>query len=66
MRKSWATTDTILLGRKTWEFAQAQGGGGEMPGVTVKAYVFSRTLKSISGQGHRAGHERRRRRSCAS
>ena len=43
MAKSWATADTILLGRKTWQVAAAQsGGGGAMPGVT--AYVFSRTL----------------------
>jgi|SRR5688572_27170714 len=46
MRKSWASTDTILVGRKTWEFAKAMGGG-EMPGVKVKSYVFSRTLTSI-------------------
>jgi dihydrofolate reductase len=48
MRKSWASADTMLVGRKTWEFAKAMGGGGEMPGVKVKSYVFSRTLKSIS------------------
>ena len=48
MRKSWASTDTVLVGRKTWEFAKAMGGGGDMPGVKVKSYVFSRTLKSIS------------------
>ena len=43
MARSWANTDTILLGRKTWEAAAAQGGGGgSMPGV--KAYIFSRTL----------------------
>ena len=47
MRKSWASTDTILVGRKTWEFSKAMGGGGEMPGVKVKSYVFSRTLASI-------------------
>jgi len=46
MAKSWATADTILFGRKTWEVAAAQGGGGAMPGV--KAYVFSRTLKEVS------------------
>ena len=51
MRKSWAATDTVLLGRKTWEFANAAGGGGEMPGVKIdKSYVFSRTLKSVSGK----------------
>jgi dihydrofolate reductase len=48
MRKTWAATDTILVGRKTWEFARAMGGGGEIPGVKVKSYVFSRTLTSIA------------------
>ena len=49
MRTSWASTDTILLGRKSWDFMKAMGGGGgEMPGVKAKSYVFSRTLKSIS------------------
>jgi dihydrofolate reductase len=42
MAKSWATADTILFGRKTWQVAASQGGGGGMPGM--KAYVFSRTL----------------------
>src|SRR5689334_19240388 len=51
MAKSWADTDTILMGRKTWEFATAAGGGGDMPGVTITGtYVFSRTLTSISGK----------------
>ena len=45
MRKTWATIDTMLLGRKTWEFAQKMGGGPPTPGVT--SYVFSRTLKSL-------------------
>jgi len=51
MRASWAATDTILMGRKTWEVAMAAGGGGEMPGVTIdRTYVFSRTLTSVSGK----------------
>jgi dihydrofolate reductase len=45
MRTTWASADTILLGRKTWEFASKMGGGPEMPGVT--GYVFSRTLTSL-------------------
>ena len=45
MRKTWATVDTVLVGRKTWEFAARMGGGPAMPGVT--GYVFSRTLKSL-------------------
>ena len=51
MRKSWATVDTILLGRKTWEWAQSQPGpadDGSFAGV--KSYVFSRTLKTIPDQ----------------
>jgi dihydrofolate reductase len=34
--------DTLLMGRKSYEAARQQGGGGGMPGM--KAYVFSRTL----------------------
>ena len=46
MAKTWATADTILFGRKTWEFAVAMGGNsGAMPGM--KSYVFSRTISSI-------------------
>lgn len=48
MKKSWASTDTILMGRKTWEGA-AGSGGGSMKGI--KSYVFSRTLKSVPGKG---------------
>jgi dihydrofolate reductase len=50
MRRTWAATDTVLVGRKTWEFSQAMGGGGEMPGIKVKSYVFSRTLKTVAGK----------------
>src|SRR5262245_44148908 len=47
MRQSWARTDTVLLGRKTWEYA-ASHAGPEDPSVTgVTSYVFSRTLTSI-------------------
>jgi dihydrofolate reductase len=49
MATTWATADTLLFGRKTWEVAVAQGGGGGMPGV--KAYVFSRTLTALPGSG---------------
>ena len=37
--------DTMLLGRKTWQFAQRMGGG-PLPGH-VRTYVFSRTLESL-------------------
>jgi dihydrofolate reductase len=52
MKKSWARTDTIVMGRKTWDFSMAAGGGGEMPGVKIdRTYVFSRTLTGITGKG---------------
>ena len=35
--------DTVLVGRKSYEAARKQGGGGAMPGM--KEYVFSRTLR---------------------
>ena len=47
MAEYWPTIDTILMGRKTYEFATKGGGGGEMPGIT--SYVFSRTLKEARG-----------------
>ena len=48
MRQSWATTDTILMGRKTWEWASNQPGPADASAFAgVTSYVFSRTLKSI-------------------
>ena len=49
MARQWATVDTILFGRKTFEFAAAQGGGPATPGVT--SYVFSRTLAKSPAKG---------------
>lgn len=39
-----ARFDTVLMGRRTFEAAQGQGGGGGMPGVT--SVVVSRTLRA--------------------
>ncbi|HYB95717.1 MAG TPA: dihydrofolate reductase family protein [Vicinamibacterales bacterium] len=51
MARSWAETDTMVMGRKTWDFAMAAGGGGEMPGVKInRTYVCSRTLTSIAAK----------------
>ena len=50
----WATVDTVLMGRRTWEFAATQDGGdvgGAMPALTT--YVFSRTLPAIDRPGVR-------------
>ena len=52
MSTYWQTIDTMLMGRKTWEVAQAMGGGGGggMGGITT--YVFSRTLASVGHGAH--------------
>jgi len=44
----FARFDTVLLGRKSYEAARRQGGGG-MPGM--KAYVFSTTLRPADCPG---------------
>ena len=43
--------DTVIMGRKTYELATAQGGHGAMPGMTV--VVFSRTLPPAVHKGVR-------------
>jgi dihydrofolate reductase len=53
MADFWSRIDTLLMGRKTWEVAQAMGGGGAGATMTgIQSYVFSRTLNAIPpGQG---------------
>lgn len=45
MAETFKGLDTMLMGRKTFEFAQRMGGGPPHPGV--RAYIFSRTLEEI-------------------
>ena len=46
IRRYWATIDTMLMGRKTWDAAVAQGGAGRGGGRSkIATYVFSRTLR---------------------
>ncbi|MGH9387285.1 MAG: dihydrofolate reductase family protein [Vicinamibacterales bacterium] len=49
MADFWKANDTLLFGRKTWEVAGGQGGGGGSS--KMKSYVFSRTLKAIKKKG---------------
>ena len=52
MAAYWATIDTMLMGRKTWEVAVGQGGGGGGGGMKgINTYIFSRTLDRV---GHGA------------
>jgi dihydrofolate reductase len=43
--------DTVVMGRKTYEVAAAQGGSGAMPGLEV--VVFSRSLPPTTHKGVR-------------
>ena len=45
----WKNVDTVLMGRKTYAAAQAQGESGAYP--SVRTYVFSRTLREVKGPG---------------
>jgi len=51
MAEYWKRIDTILMGRKTWEFAAASGGGGGGPSKGITTYVFSRTLRARPPKG---------------
>jgi len=42
---SWKGVDAMLMGRKTWEFAVRQGGGGGRGGPSgMTTYIFSTTM----------------------
>jgi dihydrofolate reductase len=47
MADYWATIDTVLMGRKTWDVAATTAGGWN-GSSSVQTYVFSRTLKESS------------------
>ncbi len=53
MTEYWADVDTILMGRRTWDFAVRSGAGSDGGGRVsdIKTYVFSRTLGSIDAPG---------------
>jgi dihydrofolate reductase len=51
MSEYWKTIDTILMGRKTYEFALKNSKGKGNPYKGIKSYVFSRTLPKGSKQG---------------
>ena len=47
----WATVDAVLMGRRTWEVAVANGGAAAATGGGRATYVFSRTLPGIDQPG---------------
>jgi dihydrofolate reductase len=53
MKESFRGVDTMLMGRKTFEFAQRMGGGPPMTGVTT--FVFSSSLTEVGGDAQLIG-----------
>ena len=53
MKESFRGVDTMLMGRKTYEFAHKMGGGPPMKGVTT--YVFSSSLREVRGHAQLIG-----------
>jgi dihydrofolate reductase len=51
MKEYWATIDTVLMGRKTYEFARRATKSGKTPYPGVTTYIFSRTLMEDPGGG---------------
>ena len=49
MKDYWKNIDTVVMGRRTYEFA-TKNGGGVGTGTGVKTYVFSRTIKKPSNK----------------
>lgn len=47
IKQSWTGVDTMLMGRRTYEFAVRMGG--PIQWGKVKTYVFSGTLESVEG-----------------
>lgn len=41
---SWQGVDTLLMGRKTYEFAARSGGGGDAGASKIRTFIFSRTM----------------------
>ena len=50
MSRLWPEVDTVLMGRKTWEFASANAHGSGGTGGP-RSYVFSRTLTKLPAKG---------------
>jgi dihydrofolate reductase len=41
---SWQGVDTLLMGRKTYDFAAKSGGGGDGGDSPIRTFIFSRTM----------------------
>lgn len=53
---SWQGVDTLLMGRKTYDFAARSGGGGGDAGASkIRTFIFSRTMKEAPAGAELAG-----------
>lgn len=50
MQESWQTFDTLIMGRKTYQFMRAVGDSGAPMENIVASYVFSRSLRQVEGE----------------
>jgi dihydrofolate reductase len=50
MKDYWKKIDTIVMGRKTYEFAMKNAPSGASSGSKIKTYVCSRTLEKVEGE----------------
>ncbi len=41
---AWQGVDTLLMGRKTYDFAARSGGGGDAGESPIRSFIFSRTM----------------------
>jgi dihydrofolate reductase len=41
---AWQGVDTLLMGRKTYDFAARSGGGGDAGDSPIRTYIFSRSM----------------------
>ena len=49
----WKGVDTILMGRKTWDFAVRSGGDSGMAGASkMQTFIFSRTMTEAPAGAH--------------
>ena len=44
---SWQGVDTMLMGRRTFDFAMRSGHGLRVDGAKIRTFVFSRTLSDV-------------------
>jgi dihydrofolate reductase len=51
MKDYWPRIDTMVLGRKTWEYAQKNFSGAKKPHGELETYVCSRTLATGERDG---------------